>query len=150
MDSFKEFYNSTKKGFYQYILSKINDSDTANDIVQESYLKLYTHYNDRYTVQLLYTIGKNLVIDEYNRKKDHLDTSEVELSYNEDKTAELDLERVLSHLDDEEKQLFFMSVVDGLKYEEISQMTGLSVANIKIKIYRARKKIKEILAGGGL
>lgn len=43
-----------------------------------------------------------------------------------------------------------MSVVDGLKYEEISQMTGLSVANIKIKIYRARKKIKEILAGGGL
>ncbi len=148
MDSFQEFYESTKKGFFQYILSKVQDSDTANDIMQESYLKLYSYYNGRFNAQLLYTIGRNLIIDEYNRSKNHVDATEIEIPYIEDKTAQFEVDKILEMLEEDEKQLFIMSVVDGLKYEEIGKITGLSVSNIKVKIFRARKKIQEILKGG--
>lgn len=150
MDSFQKFYESTKKGFFQYILSKVQDSDIANDIMQESYLKLYSHYNGRYNAQLLYTIGRNLVIDEFNRTKNHIDTTEVDISYIEDNMTSFEVDRIMEMLEEDEKQLFIMSVVDGLKYEEIGKITGLSVANIKVKIFRARKKIQEILKGGKL
>jgi len=148
MENFEQFYNSTKRGFFQYILSKVNDTDIANDIVQESYLKIYKHYTNNFSVQLLYKIGKNLIYDEYNSEKNHVDISNIEISYAEENSSKIELEKVIELLDDEEKQLFFMSVVDGLKYDEISKLMGISVANIKVKIFRARKKINGALKGG--
>jgi len=52
----------------------------------------------------------------------------------------LELEKVLKLLDDDEKKLFIMAVADDLSYDEISRLTGISVSNIKVKIHRARKR----------
>ena len=89
-----------------------------------------------------------MIYDEYNSKKNHVDISNIEISYAEENSSKIELEKVIELLDDEEKQLFFMSVVDGLKYDEISKLMGISVANIKVKIFRARKKINGALKGG--
>ncbi|MCB4203367.1 RNA polymerase sigma factor [Deferribacterales bacterium Es71-Z0220] len=149
MDKFQVFFDQTKKGFYHYLLSLTRDSALADDIFQETYFKILKKYKDKLSPMLLYKIGKNLFIDEYNRNKKHINTENITLSYEQtgsDNSMEADA--LLALLDDEEKKLFLMSAVDGLKYDEISAITGISVSNIKVKIFRARKKIQNTLKGG--
>ncbi|MCA1933496.1 MAG: RNA polymerase sigma factor [Calditerrivibrio sp.] len=147
MDSFEVFFEKTKKGFYNYILSLSRDEDVAKDIVQESYYKLLKSYKLDYSVNLLYKIGKNLYFDEYNRKKNHTDLELVDGSYNVNKDNSIELAKIFSMLDDDEKKIFSMVVLDDMSYDEISKLTGISVSNIKVKIHRARKKINEIFKG---
>ncbi|MCX8084248.1 MAG: RNA polymerase sigma factor [Calditerrivibrio sp.] len=147
MDNFIQFYEKTKKGFYQYLLSLTHDSDLADDIFQEAYLKIFKHYSNSFSVPLLYRIGKNIFIDEYNRTKNNVDHSEVVIEFNPDNDLSLEIDKVLSFIDEEDRQLFLMSVVDGMKYDEISYVTGLSISSIKVRVFRARKKIQEIIKG---
>jgi RNA polymerase sigma-70 factor (ECF subfamily) len=149
METFEDFYSKTKKGFYNYILSFTQDKDIADDIFQEAYYKLIKKYKNDFSVNLLYTIGKNLYFDEYNRNKQHINIDLVEPVYSKKNSDDnLELEKVLNLLDDDEKKLFIMAVADDLSYDEISRLTGISVSNIKVKIHRARKKINSTLNGG--
>lgn len=149
MNDFNIFFEQTKKGFYHYLLSLTRDGTLADDIFQETYLKLIKNYKDKLSTMLLYNIGKNLFINEYNRKKKHINIEDITLSYEQsncDNSKEADA--LLALLDDEERKLFLMSAVGGLKYHEISTIMGISVPNIKVKIFRARKKIHNALKGG--
>lgn len=149
MNDFNIFFDQTKKGFYHYLLSLTRDSALADDIFQETYLKILKNYKEKLSPMLLYKIGKNLFIDEYNRNKKHINTENITLSYEQTSSDNsMEADALLALLDDEERKLFLMSAVDGLKYDEISTMTGISVSNIKVKIFRARKKIQNALKGG--
>jgi RNA polymerase sigma-70 factor (ECF subfamily) len=53
------------------------------------------------------------------------------------------LYRAIECLPEEGRELLVMSKFQGLKYEEISAITGDSVANIKVKVYRSMLKLKE-------
>ncbi|MBZ4643710.1 MAG: polymerase, sigma-24 subunit, subfamily [Deferribacteraceae bacterium] len=148
MNHFHNFFEKTKRGFYNYLLSLTRDSDFADDIFQETYYKILKNYTENLSPGILYKIGKNLFIDAYNKNKKHLAIEDINLNYNNEDDARLEAEALLRMLEDDEKQVFLMSAVDGLKYEEISKVTGMSVANIKVKIFRARKKIQQKINGG--
>ncbi|MCA1928016.1 MAG: hypothetical protein LDL09_06305, partial [Calditerrivibrio sp.] len=72
--------------------------------MQESYYKLLKSYKLDYSVNLLYKIGKNLYFDEYNRKKNHTDLELVDGSYNVNKDNSIELAKIFSMLDDDEKK----------------------------------------------
>ncbi len=43
-------------------------------------------------------------------------------------------------------EVFILREYDGLSYAEIAEVTGESLANVKVRIYRAKQKIRETLA----
>jgi RNA polymerase sigma-70 factor (ECF subfamily) len=51
----------------------------------------------------------------------------------------------MRHLEDEERDLISLAASSGLSYRELGLMTGLSEANVKVKIHRARKKLRTFL-----
>jgi RNA polymerase sigma-70 factor (ECF subfamily) len=51
----------------------------------------------------------------------------------------------MRHLEDDERDLLSLVVSSELSYRDIAGITGLSEANIKVKIHRARKKLRTCL-----
>lgn len=55
------------------------------------------------------------------------------------------LERALSEIDEMHRAVFLLRDVEGLSTEETAEALGLSVANVKVRLMRARLKLREKL-----
>ena len=51
----------------------------------------------------------------------------------------------MRYITDDERDLLSLVVSSELSYHDIAQMTGLSEANVKVKIHRARQRLRTIL-----
>lgn len=153
MDTFKDFYNRQRQKFFAYLIRRAGDYQLACDIMQESFTRLYEKYTaEQFTPQLLYTIGRNLVLDAI-RKRRHNPSQTDDVDQPVDGQEHYLLVRdeyrqvlaAMRHLEDDERDLLSLIVSSELSYREIAGITGLSEANIKVKIHRARKKLRTCL-----
>jgi len=121
--------------------------------MQESFTRLYEKYTvEHFTPQLLYTIGRNLVLDALRKRKhDPLEIDDVEQPVDGQEHYLMvrdEYRQVLAamrHLEDDERDLLSLVVSSGLSYRELAEIIGLSEANVKVKIHRARKKLRTFL-----
>ncbi len=156
MNTFKDFYNRHRQKFFAYLIRRAGDYGLACDIMQESFTRLYEKYAaEHFTSQLLYTIGRNLVLDAL-RKRKHTASATDNVDQPVDGFEHYlmvrdEYRRVLAAmrcLKDDERDLLSLVVSSELSYRDIAQMTGLSEANVKVKIHRARTRLKTILGAG--
>ena len=153
MDTFKDFYNRQRQKFFAYLIRRAGDYQLACDIMQESFTRLYEKYTaEHFTPQLLYTIGRNLVLDALRKRKhDPLEIDDVEQPVDGQEHYLMvrdEYRQVLAamrHLEDDERDLLSLVVSSGLSYRELAEIIGLSEANVKVKIHRARKKLRTFL-----
>jgi RNA polymerase sigma-70 factor (ECF subfamily) len=118
--------------------------------MQESFTRLYEKYPaEQFTPQLLYTIGRNLVLDALRKRKNNpaaIDDAEPAADGQEHYLMVRDEYRqvlaAMRHLEDDERDLLSLVASSELSYRELSEITGLSEANVKVKIHRARKKLR--------
>lgn len=157
MNTFKEFYRSNKDRFFGYLLRRTGDYYQAADIMQES----FTRYLERYEAKepntsLLFTIGRNLLADNARglRKTIPFDDKIHDGPHGQDPSVVREesqwILRAISQLEPEEADILALVTGSGFSYKEISQLTGISEANIKVKIHRSRQKLKKILRDGAL
>ncbi|MGD2014724.1 MAG: sigma-70 family RNA polymerase sigma factor [Desulfobacterales bacterium] len=153
MDDFKAFYRKHRDRLFAYLMRSTGDYYLASDILQES----FTRYLEKYDKQgqnpaLLYTIARNAIVDGH-RKKTH-DTQladEHEQSRPNPETHMMvreDYRRVLAamqQLEPEERQILSLVVSSSLSYREIARVNGTSEANIKVRVHRARVKLKHLM-----
>ncbi len=159
MNDFEKFYVETKNGFFAYLIKLTGNSEDASDILQESYVKILEKYADSYMKALLYKIGYNLFIDGKRKTKHNTDSSE-QLDYisSKDNTQESFLikERynavmsMMEKLTENERNIISLATSGELSYKEIGEITGLSEENVKVKVHRTRKKLKEMMKEEGL
>ncbi len=156
MNIFREFYNDNKDRFFGYLLRRSGDYHLAADTMQESFTRYLERYGKRDpSVSLLYTIGRNLLNDTYRKRRpvipfeenQHTGTSDEESDYlvREESCRVLN---AMQQLTAEEADILSLAVSSDLSYQQIAELTGTSVANIKVKIHRSRLKLKKILRTG--
>lgn len=156
MNTFRDFYNRQRRKFLAYLIRRSGDYHLACDIMQESFIRLYEKYTaDNFTPQLLYTIGRNLAIDSLRKRRNNPssleDTDQPVDSQEHYFMVRDEYRRVLAamrHLEDDERDLLSLVVSSELPYRELAQITGTSEANVKVKIHRARKKLRAYLKAG--
>ena len=153
-DEFERFYKRQHPALLHFANYLINSKEDALEIVNDVFISVW---NKKDTLQLndnlksyLFTSVKNSCIN--FQKKNRLKFSELSdedgaSAYKADEGLEIkelnnDLEKALSLLPPKCKQVFLMSRVDGLKYQQIADMLDLSIKTVEAQMSKALKIFK--------
>lgn len=160
---FKRIWLPLNPVFYRTAWSVLGNENDAKDAVQELYIKLWNSRNSldgiRNPSAYGATLIRNMSLDMLRRKdgkmNDRLDGSENQIAIEDnDETAEATAERVrrlykaLETFEKSDRDLIRMRFFEDMEYEDIAARTGLSEGNIRVRISRARQKIKAMLMNG--
>ena len=128
----------------------------SSDIMQESFTRYLENYGPQtQNVSLLFTIARNLVWDntrkKTNNKEIENDIEDVTFNPEEQLLVRESYRNVLSamqKLKRSQRDLLALTVSSDLSYREIANIFGISEANVKVRVHRARMKLRKILDSG--
>ena len=158
MDKFRDFYKKQKEKLFSYLVRNTGDYHLSMDIMQES----FTRYLEKYTsetgnVPLLYTIARNAISDHFRKAKRIKSLESYQNDYQADQEDDLEIKQEyrqvlmsMKSLDDDEREVLSLVLTEDLRYREIAFIVGISEGNVKIKVHRARLKLKKMLQNGDL
>lgn len=136
---------------FRYMFKCLKNTEDANDIVQESFEKLWKH---RKKVPLekakswLFTTAHNLMVN-FVRKKKTLymeDTYCQEPSFSNQNYELKDLvEKALDGLPEIQRQIILLRDLEGYSYKEIGEILRLNESQVKVYLFRGRQKVKQKL-----
>ena len=159
MGDIEAFYREGKDRLFSYLVRMTADRDLAADVMQESYTRYIEHYGagpNQYP--LLYRIARNALNDHFRRNNRYVYSEEevVDDCPTTDETiasrdAFQQLLKAMQKLKPDDREILSLATGDGnLSYQQIGEITGNSEANVKVRIHRARVKLRDILKKGGL
>jgi len=135
---------------YGYIVKQIRDSDTAKDIVQEAYTKLWVKVDSvsfEAAKSYLYKTAYHTMIDLIRKRKfettmEFVSHPEINHSYSDLKEQ---LETGLRRLPEIQRAAILLRDYEGYSYNEIGEILDLNPSQVKVYIYRARLALKKFI-----
>ena len=157
--AFQVFYQRTAPGLRSYIHRSAGSADLADDILQDAFLRfLQVAPGDLEPSQqkaYLYRIASSLLVDHWRRVnreqrwdwraflgKQTAADAKLELGH--------DFSAVFQTLKPQQRSLLWLAYVEGFEHREIASMLGLRENSVKVLLFRARRKMAEILRKKGL
>ena len=150
---FKEIFKANSKKIYHLCYGYTGDEDAANDLMQETFMKVWQNL-DKFRNQAMistwiYRIAVNTCLSwlrvEKRQAKDELtdniiETRGEEISEKNEQVALL--YKCIAQLEETERIIISM-VLDELPYAEIAEISGVSEGNLRVKIHRIKHKLTE-------
>lgn len=155
-----EIIRDYKDGLIFYINSFVSDIHTAEEIAEDTFIKLFTHRprdNGKGSFKTwLYTIGRNKAIDWLRRNPKGKTLSDEEITESLADTEELEtlyikeerkiaVHKALSKLKNEYRQVLYLIYFEGFSNKEAARIMKKSVHGIETLAYRARQSLKAVL-----
>ncbi|HEY6290734.1 MAG TPA: RNA polymerase sigma factor [Terriglobia bacterium] len=154
--TFRVFYEKTSRPLWSYLCRISGDTSLAEDLVQESYYRFLRADlkldDEAYQKNYLFRIGTNLARDHWRRlpRREQPQVEATEDVTTDDRIAERvqqrsDLGRALEQLKPRERQILWLAYVEGSSHKEIAEMVGLRSGSIRLLLFRARRKMADLL-----
>ncbi len=158
LDALSPLFEKYHVKLYNFFLRLTSDRESSRDLTQNVFSRIlkYRHtYNERHQFKSwIYQLARNVHIDHYNKNRYWVsDYEDTESLADQQQDAQEDMEdserreilmEALEQLPVDQKEVIELSRFQGLKYEEISQITGSSVPAVKVKVHRAIKQLREV------
>jgi RNA polymerase sigma-70 factor, ECF subfamily len=154
----EQVWNAFQAPLQQFIRTRVSDEPTAEDILQEVFLKIHLRIGTLKEVKKLeswvYQITRNAIIDYYRSKEQpraSLDAPEVlELAEDlpdDDVVSDLfpAVRAMVKSLPEQDRQALVLTEYQGLTQKEYGERLGLSFSGAKSRVQRAREKLKQML-----
>lgn len=148
-------YRRYSQRIYTYCRKILGDSTTAEDLLQETFVKLFESGRQQRTIEnfpaYLMTIARNLCLSQRARsKRQFVEVEDFHLSsrdvpYEQRELLQL-IQASLELLPEDYREAFVLREYNGLSYNEIAEVIGESLDVVKVRIFRAKKKLRDILA----
>ncbi len=142
---------------FRFALKSVRDINTANDVVQDTFMRLWQHVQDvdfDRVKSYLFRIAHNIMIDYFRKNKRNADFELVNNNaysfVQEYSDIKEQLEKAVNTLSQIQKTVIMLRDYEGYSYDEIGEITGLTNSQVKVYIYRARKKLKDYLITKGI
>jgi len=153
VDTYEAFYQAYRKKLFYYLIRRTGDYYLAGDIMQESFARLLKRYGpEERNPSLLFTIARNAVLDHARRDGRNEDLGE------NDRDRSVDTERMLmirqeyrtvltamQQLEKNEQEIIALAADGDFSYRQIADIIGISEGHVRVKVHRARVKLKKIL-----
>ncbi len=158
--AFEVLVNTYKKRLYWHIRSIVLNHDDADDVLQNTFIKVFRNINnfkgDSKLYSWMYRIATNESLTFLKQKQKKTGISNEELQhqmlsnleadvYFEGDDIQLKLQQAIATLPEKQKLVFNMKYFQELKYEEISQILETSVGGLKASYHYAIKKLEAYL-----
>ncbi len=154
---FERIFDSHSRLLYNFIYYKCGDTDVANDIVQEAFIKLWENCKKVLFLKaksFVYTIAKNLYLNLVDHQK-------VKLKYHQEKEQELNYEspeylleeiefktklnKAIADLPEKQRVVFLLNRIDNKTYKEIAEMMDVSVKAIEKRMHLALISLRKTI-----
>jgi RNA polymerase sigma-70 factor (ECF subfamily) len=152
-ESFRAFYERTARQVWAYLVRLTGDAHLADDLLQEAFFRFYragTHYeSESHRRNSIFRIATNLARDHGRRRRRGTDVplpEDLETAGHSIDTR-TDLSRALARLKPLQREILWLAYAQGSSHVEIAEIVGVSSKSIKALLFRARKKLAELLRG---
>lgn len=161
-DAFAGLYDAYVDEVYRFVLHRVNDEQTAEDITSQVFLKAWDNLG-RYKARglpfgaWLFQIARNTVIDHYRTRKETIPfdadvLTQPDPAANVAKQVEKRLEgewlhSILVRLTDEQREVLTLKFINGLKTEEVAKVMGKRQGAIRALQMRALQALADIIGG---
>lgn len=156
--AFRQLYQDTDRVLYSFILSVIRNPQDAEEVMQETYLKIWTsaaaYRPQGKPLAWMFTIARNLCYMKFRDQKRMADIGLDELSGEEagevclpleNMTDAIVLKAALDILKEEERQIVLLHTSAGLKHREIAAALQMPLPTVLSKYNRSMKKLQQYL-----
>jgi RNA polymerase sigma-70 factor (ECF subfamily) len=154
-EAFDDFYNRTARALRSYICRVSGSATLADDILQESYIRLLSAppLEEAQRKSYLYRTATNLITDHRRAQSRRRHWWQLTAPRPEAVEPALDVtsdvERLFARLGPQERALLWLAYVDGASHQEIAGVLGLKEASIKVLLFRARRRMESLLREHG-
>ena len=159
LDQLVHLFDRYQKALYNFFVRLGSGTDDSDDLVQNLFVRIMkyrkSYKRDHSFKTWLYQMARNLYYDHYRKeikirdafmKVEDLRDGEMgqNESYSEIEEKEEKLRLALEQLPEDKREVLILSRFQGMKYEEIADITNTSVSNVKVKAHRAISNLREI------
>jgi len=159
-EAFRAFYDRTARVLRAYLSRVAEDPTLADDLLQETYyrfLRARTRYeSEAHRRNSLFRIASNLVRDAHRRRRgaptlvapaDEGTIPDPVGPARPERGA--DLRRAMGRLRPRDRELLWLAYAQGSSHREIADSLGLKTGSIKLLLFRARRRLADLLRGHG-
>lgn len=150
-----EYNNCVKEhadGIFRFVLKSIANREDANDIVQNTFEKLWKNrekVDAKKSKSYAYTIAYHDMID-LTRKQKFVGSYEnaperIERDFQNQMEAKELIDKGLAELSDIQQRLILLRDYEGYTYDEIAEISELSISQVKVYLFRGRKKLQQAI-----
>ncbi len=153
--SLRQVFDAEESPLLRYAHGLVGQRETAEDLVQDAFLKLHAHWDDvTHPRAWLFRCVRNLAL---SHLRDHKRETPMEEGKEWQSPApdaghtlgKLEaigtLQLLVAELHEDDRALITLKYQEGLKYDQISKRTGLSVGNVGYKLHHALKNLADSL-----
>jgi len=166
LHAFEILVQRYKNPLMNYVYRFLGDYETSSDVVQETMIKVYKNKDSYKSIAKfstwIYTIAGNLARTEYQRRKrrnifsinsygENNETYDIpDEQYRPDvltdsKIKDKIIQAAFKKVSDAYRNVVILRDVQGLSYEEIAEITAVSVGTVKSRINRGRAQLQKLL-----
>ncbi|PKM82153.1 MAG: RNA polymerase subunit sigma [Firmicutes bacterium HGW-Firmicutes-14] len=164
-NSLEAVYKLHMKDLYHYLLQLTGHPQLAEDLVQDTFVKAYEHlesYRGEEIRPWLFRVAHNTFVDRYRKEKRQVQTDPLIIANLNKQTQPGPEEdyllreklnnwlKALHSLPPVSRQVILLRDYHDFTYREITDILGLSLTNVKVTLFRARQKMREVMNADGL
>lgn len=153
--AFELIYNTFLTPLYRYVLSRCGDVNLTEDICQSSFLRFYEalprYENTKSPLAYLFTIARNLIINEYKKlKPDYTDNEEDffienEVDFVEEINTKINFDQIMilvKELSSNEQDVINLIYLSEFEIKEVASILEQSEDWVRQVKHRALKKLQ--------
>lgn len=151
---YRSIYDTYAKALYRFLYYSYGNEEKSEDVAQEVFIKLWQKCNEFELTNiksLIYTMGKNLMLNELQKSKVRLNYEIENVSHAsaaspefelEEKEFKHQLEKAINQLTTNEREVFLLNRIDQLTYSEIAERLTLSQKAVEKRMHNALIKLQ--------
>lgn len=152
--AFEAFYLRTSRTLHGYLCRLSRDSGAADEVLQEAYIRIINAppMDEGQRKAYLYTTATNILRDRWRRQKREREWSELSVvseATHHNFNLPIDMVSVFDRLSGQERAVLWLAHVEELSHREISAIVGVKEKSVRVMVFRAREKAKELLQSAG-
>ncbi|PWJ43130.1 RNA polymerase sigma factor SigZ [Sediminitomix flava] len=148
-------WNNFRTELFAFIITKVNDKEIANDILQDVFVKIHLKAGslkqEEKLTSWVYQLTRNTIIDYYRKKNILTYTEEFQDIWDDDSESEDEnkicvncINPFIQQLPPNDRDALEQTVYGNISQKDYAEKTGLSYTATKSRIQRARGKLKDM------